>query len=109
VRRGLLLVALEALHNAARHSRARAVTLALAPCGERWELCVRDDGAGLPAPAAHNGGRGRHNMALRAQEIGGELTWHSAPGEGTTLCVSFRISGRAAPGVWLRRLLTEAR
>jgi signal transduction histidine kinase len=47
VRRNVALIALEALHNAARHSGASRVVLGLVPVGRRWKLWVSDDGRGF--------------------------------------------------------------
>jgi signal transduction histidine kinase len=111
VRRNVLLVGLEALHNAARHARARQVVLSLAPVAGAWELCVSDDGAGFePDSGSARGGRmnggqpgtvsghGLPGMQQRAAEIGAQLTIRSRPPGGTRLCLRFRLvqsGGRA--------------
>ena len=46
-RRNVLLIALEAIHNAVRHANARQVVLGLAPVGRSWKLWVEDDGCGM--------------------------------------------------------------
>jgi signal transduction histidine kinase len=94
VRRAVLSIGLEALHNAARHARARRVSLALAPAGGgRWLLTVRDDGVGLPdEPAA--GGMGIANMRRRAAEIGARLECARTPEGGTAVRLSFHPAGR---------------
>ncbi len=94
VRRNVQRIAVEALHNAARHSMARSVTLALEPHGRRWRLHVQDDGNGLPADAAVAGnGLGLAGMRARAQEIGAAITWESPPGGGTVVRLEFDPSG----------------
>jgi signal transduction histidine kinase len=106
VRRNVLLIGLEALHNAARHARARTVVLSLARHGIEWELCVRDDGAGidpdrLPTATASrlNGGRhaggsghGLPGMRRRAAEIGARLAIRSDRDGGTIICLRFTLT-----------------
>jgi signal transduction histidine kinase/ligand-binding sensor domain-containing protein len=88
--RNVLRIAVEALHNAARHSGARSVNLALEPLGRRWRLRVEDDGNGLPADPAEAGtGLGLGGMRRRAEEIGAEITWESPPGGGTAVTLEF--------------------
>jgi signal transduction histidine kinase len=115
VRRGVLLIGLEALHNAARHAGARRVTLAITP-RERlaWELSVHDDGTGIPShrdpqPPSGNG-RGLTGMDRRARTIGGRLDIDTGPGRGTTVTLRFRpgegritASARALTRMIMRR------
>jgi signal transduction histidine kinase len=107
VRRNVLLVGLEALHNATRHARAGRVTLSLVPRDEAWELSVQDDGVGLGANAAANGGGGHGlpGMQRRAEEIGARLDVHSAEGEGTAVTLRFSLRPGALPRTGLARLL----
>ncbi|HET9075713.1 MAG TPA: PAS domain S-box protein [Acidimicrobiales bacterium] len=62
----------EALSNAGRHAKARAVDVVL-DVSEGWvTLSVSDDGVGFsPGPAA---GHGLENMQARALQLGGEFT-----------------------------------
>jgi signal transduction histidine kinase len=90
VRRNLQRIAVEAMHNAARHSGAGSVTLGLAPHGRRWRLWVADDGKGMPPEAEISGnGLGLSGMRRRAEEIGAALALESAPGGGTTVTLEF--------------------
>ena len=93
VRRNVLLVGLEALHNAVRHAMARAVVLTLEPNDDKWSLSVRDDGVGLDqrATAGDGHGRGLAGMRRRAAEIGAELTVDSKPGMGATMTLRFAL------------------
>ena len=84
VRRNLLLIASEALHNAARHAQARRVVLGFAPVdsGRRWRMWIEDDGRGFHSagsPQAHSG-MGLTNMRRRAEEIGAEISWTNNAG-----------------------------
>ncbi len=95
VRRNVLLIGLEALHNAARHAGARQVTLAFAHRGPFWELVVSDDGVGLGDgdPRAARQGRGLAGMRRRAEEIGAEVIWREGRGGGTTVVLRFALAG----------------
>ncbi|MEU3350697.1 GAF domain-containing sensor histidine kinase [Streptomyces sp. NPDC037389] len=83
----LLRVAQEALHNALRHSGARAVDVTLTRRGHGAALRVADDGQGFDPSAVRRAGRhlGLVSMRDRANGVGGGLTVVSAPGKGTTI------------------------
>ncbi|HTS01218.1 MAG TPA: ATP-binding protein, partial [Thermoanaerobaculia bacterium] len=90
-RRHLFLLLKEAVTNAARHSRARLVTVAFRVEGKSFSVEVADDGSGFdPArtglPEAE--GRGLENMRVRAEALGGRLEVESSPGSGTRLSVA---------------------
>ncbi|HUF88928.1 MAG TPA: ATP-binding protein, partial [Gemmatimonadota bacterium] len=100
VRRNVLLIGLEALHNAARHARARHVGLALEPVeGDDWLLSVVDDGVGLRANRTGGAGVGLRSMRRRAEEIGAELAWSRPPAGGTAVRLRFSPRARARSGV----------
>ncbi len=90
-RHNLLLIASEAMHNAARHSRAHRVVLGIFQMGRSWRLWVSDDGCGM----GNNGqrteglGLGVINMRRRAEQIGATIRWSSDNGSGTTVTVVF--------------------
>ena len=88
VQRSVLLILMEALHNAARHARAHRVEVGVARDGERWRVWVSDDGRGFDA-AASGAGVGLTSMRRRAEQIGASLAVHSRPGEGTLVSLSF--------------------
>jgi signal transduction histidine kinase len=87
--RNVQRIALEALHNAARHAGARSVTLSLEPLGRRWRLRVHDDGRGFPAPTAHRENGGMPGMRTRAAQIAADLAWDSSDGRGTLVTLDF--------------------
>ncbi|HEV8589954.1 MAG TPA: two-component regulator propeller domain-containing protein [Pyrinomonadaceae bacterium] len=91
VRRNILLIASEALHNAARHADARNVTLGIEPSDGKWRLWLKDDGRGLSeASVTSNGsGIGLDSMRRRAEEIGAQISWTSNNGVGTLLSIAF--------------------
>ena len=90
VRRNLLLIAIEALHNSARHSGGREVVLGIAPAGNSWRMWIADDGSGFTKPADDQTSRGlgQQNMQLRAKEIRAEISL-SSTGGGTVVTVVF--------------------
>jgi two-component system sensor histidine kinase UhpB len=80
-------VAQEALANAARHSGAGRIAVALRRAGDGVELEVADDGRGFPFEESERG-LGIGGMRERALLVGGELIIESRPGEGTTVRLS---------------------
>ena len=72
----------EAVNNAAKHSEARTVTIALNTDESSLRLTVSDDGKGMLLTPGHARGMGLHSMSYRANSIGGELKIDSMPGEG---------------------------
>jgi signal transduction histidine kinase len=85
VREQLLRIAREAVTNAARHARARSVTVSLS--GEEDGLCLRvsDDGTGFDPDERREGGFGLTSIAERAEAIGARLRLVSKRGAGTTV------------------------
>jgi len=90
----------EALTNAAKHARARAVEVSLQTEGDRLVACVGDDGRGFdPDQASWNSRRlGLRSMCGRARMLGGLCDIKSRPGDGTrvTITVPFRSPGEGA-------------
>jgi signal transduction histidine kinase len=85
----ILHIVQEALTNVLKHARASRVTVSVRLEGGVLALDVQDDGPG-PADAAapSQGGRGRSNMALRAERLGGTLELQLGPQGGR---VSLRV------------------
>jgi signal transduction histidine kinase len=89
----VLRVAQEALHNALRHSGAKAVAVELrsAPgpngSGRGARLRVTDDGKGFDPDSTRRAGRhlGLVSMRDRATNVGGALHIESSPGAGTVV------------------------
>lgn len=87
-RRELYLLLKEAIHNAARHSRASAVAVSLEVRGNVLHAEVKDDGVGLPpvlsgTVSGEISGHGLASMRRRAGRLRGRLVIESAPGSGT--------------------------
>ena len=70
----LFRIAQEAVVNAARHGKARRITICLDAAGDEIILTVTDDGNGLPENAWNGSGMGLRIMAYRAETIG--ATFH---------------------------------
>ncbi len=85
-------IAQEAISNIARHAHAQHASLSLHADGT-LELCIRDDGVGVPADWRSAGGGHRPlgllGMQERAALIGGSLTVEPNPPHGT--CVTLRV------------------
>ncbi|HET9849850.1 MAG TPA: histidine kinase [Candidatus Dormibacteraeota bacterium] len=86
-KQGLYRIAQEALHNAARHSRAGTIGVRLVSDRSEIYLEVWDDGIGFDAAGAYPGHLGLHTMQERATELGGELQIDSRPSIGTRVRV----------------------
>jgi signal transduction histidine kinase len=89
LRRSLILIALEALHNAARHAAASEVRLGMARDGAAWSLWVEDDGLGVEHGVAPGSGMGLDNMRRRAAEIGARVEWTAVAPRGTRVTLTF--------------------
>jgi signal transduction histidine kinase len=89
----ILRIVQEALTNALKHSRGRAVhvVIALEEAGDAPWLNIRvtDNGRGIVAEGV--GGRGLLNMRSRAQRIGAQLKLETVPGAGTLVQLRYRI------------------
>ena len=93
--RDLFLMYKEMLHNALRHARARNVWVTLMVGNGELCLSVRDDGVGfLPDVANENAltGHGLSSLDKRANDLGGQLTVMSEPGQGTAVHFSSPIA-----------------
>jgi PAS domain S-box-containing protein len=86
-------VSSEALTNAARHSQARRVTIAVSQHGEHAILHIRDDGTG---GAELREGGGLRGLTDRVEALGGQLIVESAIGCGTTLEARVPLRGSDA-------------
>jgi len=83
-------IAQEAVHNALKHSGARALEILLEDQGERARLLVEDDGRGLTTEAQEGSGLGMRTMRYRARLILAELTIESTASRGTRVVCVFR-------------------
>jgi signal transduction histidine kinase len=82
----------EALHNAERHARAKAVTVTLGQQDGTLQLTIADDGRGFNPERQK--GLGLLGMEERASTLGGTFTVDSRPGRGTVLSVALPLNGK---------------
>jgi two-component system sensor histidine kinase UhpB len=76
----------EALSNAARHSHAGRLKVAVTGCnGQKVRVAVTDDGSGFDPNRLRDGGSGLAGMRERAMLAGGRLDVRTVPGAGTTI------------------------
>jgi signal transduction histidine kinase len=80
----------ESLSNIVRHAQASEVSVGIRRRENRLSLTVRDNGVGLPTPAAPRGS-GLRGIAERVADAGGHLDIDSVPGMGTALTMSFPL------------------
>lgn len=93
----LYRAAQEALTNVQRHAQAHAVWLELRRAGDGVELCVADDGTGMPADAGDRG-FGLRGMRERAEQLGGTVTIAPRADGGTDLTVRLPLPEEAPHG-----------
>lgn len=79
----------EAVSNALRHGKPKAVTVSLRRLEDRLQLEVADDGAGFDTGLGPKGGHGLENMRARAMELGGQFLLESSTGNGTRVKIQF--------------------
>jgi signal transduction histidine kinase len=87
VETSLYRIVQEALGNAARHARARVVSVLVHHRSGELRLVVEDDGVGF-VPGDVRSGLGLVGMEERAKLFGGVLSIESSPGVGTAVYVS---------------------
>ncbi|SEH01365.1 two-component system, NarL family, sensor histidine kinase UhpB [Nonomuraea solani] len=84
VSRGVLAVVREALANVERHSGASTASIAVTAGRGGLRLTVSDNGTGAVPECAG------HGMRAAFAELGGTLSVHGVPGEGTTVTGTLR-------------------
>jgi PAS domain S-box-containing protein len=96
-------VAQEALMNAAKYARARAINVKLRTRGRGMkgtiELEIADDGQGFDPIAIPAGHFGLAMMRERTQAVGAPMQVHSQPGQGTQIVVAWQggATGHGGP------------
>jgi nitrate/nitrite-specific signal transduction histidine kinase len=99
-RRNVLLIAVESLHNVAKHARDKNVRLMFAPADRsNWLMQIEDDGCGLTNCDDHNGsGMGMQTMERRAEAIGAQLSITSKNEGGTVVSLRFHSQAKERGG-----------
>jgi len=91
-KQGLYRIAQEAMHNAARHARAKRVAIELSQVDSNIRLVVSDDGVGFDSRESQRGHFGLNTMRERATDLGGRLDIESRPGAGTTVRATIPVT-----------------
>jgi PAS domain S-box-containing protein len=95
----LYRIAQEAIRNAARHSGAKEIRVALAGDDERLALTIQDNGRGIMPAAETRGGMGMKIMRYRASIIGALLEIGARKHGGTIVrCVLRQAAESDTPG-----------
>lgn len=95
IKYNLVCIAQEALANAAKHSSAGTIEMALSGNARELLLTIQDDGVGLQSSTAGPGHYGMVGMRERARHIGADFNVISPPGKGTTISVRLPFGKRA--------------
>jgi signal transduction histidine kinase len=82
LRRNLLLIVKEALHNAVKYSGSPSVSVNIDLKGRNIVAAITDCGKGFEANSSSHG-NGLNNMRSRAEKLGGACEIVSTPGQGT--------------------------
>jgi len=100
IRRNVLMVFKESLHNVVRHGRATEVRIELAAERDRLRLVIADNGVGFDVAGVEDDRHGLRGMRRRASEIDAASEIESRPGEGTRVVLAVDLTrtrdGRAA-------------
>jgi signal transduction histidine kinase len=83
----------EALQNAARHSGAQSIEVAIVKQGDHLQIMVRDNGIGFEP--SNTRGLGLLGMQERVSRFGGKLRVTSALGHGTALIIDLPVAASA--------------
>lgn len=93
VKRNLLSITREALHNIVKHSKATIVTVRLQMASpDSYELKIEDDGQGFVADQKKGKGNGLRSLQLRSERIGSTFNIQSSPGKGTQISIVGKLS-----------------
>jgi len=96
--REIFLLAKELVSNVQRHSEAANASLVLRRNEDRSvELQVRDDGVGFDRDSVGGDSFGLRSVVQRADDLGATLQIDSAPGKGTSVCVTVPADATPAP------------
>jgi len=75
----ILRILQEAFTNIIKHARASTIVMTTRGEGDRVSITIVDNGVGFDVEAARNTGKGLSNQMRRAEAIGAEVFWASAP------------------------------
>lgn len=89
IKRHIAMLFKEVIHNCARHAQASRLEIKVTSDPSNLYLDIRDNGIGFDKSRTQ-AGWGLDNMRQRAEEMGGEISIDSQPGEGT--CIQLTIA-----------------
>lgn len=94
IRRNLLLIAKEAIHNMAKHAASPTLAVYFEANGKEVRVTIADQGRGFEVEKAKSG-NGLFNLRTRAEKLGGKCEIISQLGQGTRVLASIpnKISG----------------
>ena len=93
IERELYFTLREGVLNAIRHSRATDMHLSLTQTRTTCEARLTDNGVGFAVSAAQGSSHyGLRGMRERIRKIGGEISFHSAPGKGTQIHITVPLN-----------------
>jgi signal transduction histidine kinase len=81
----------EALHNVAKHSRAKNFAVTLTIKHSRISLQIEDDGVGFVPRSSQHRGFGLTGMRERAAALRGSMSIRSQPEKGTRIRITFPV------------------
>lgn len=90
-KRHLLLIFKEAMNNCLKYAHAAHASLEASMKGNRLSVTFEDDGTGFDLENGQKG-NGLKNMQTRAAEMDGNMTFHSAPDQGTRIRFEMEIT-----------------
>jgi two-component system, NarL family, sensor kinase len=94
---GVYRIVQELLNNVVKHAQARHVLVQLMRHEALLHVVVEDDGRGFN-PALASTGVGLRSLQARAEQLGGQLTFESETGQGTTATLTLPVpADEAAP------------
>ena len=99
---GLLRIAQESLTNTIKHAKARNFRATLTFGLSEIQFRLVDDGAGFDLYAEHEG-FGLLGMKERVDQMGGQFTLRSMPGQGTEIQIVLNKAGTANPKSYARQ------
>ncbi|MBP6671500.1 MAG: hypothetical protein KA247_00010 [Bacteroidetes bacterium] len=88
IRRNIILMYKETLHNVMKHSKAKKVTITVDHQPDMFTIIVADDGVGFDHSKEFSG-NGMRSIRRRVAEVNGRLNIESGNGAGTTVTVVF--------------------
>jgi len=105
IRHNVFLAFKELLNNVVKHAQATEVRVALELQADGFVLLVADNGRGFDWSTRKTvavaedgarlaGGNGLLNVQKRLEEVGGRAHWDTAPGEGTRVRLTVRVSSK---------------